>query len=126
MKRLLTFIVTIIYFCISSGFVMNVHYCMGKISKVNVEIVPSKTCCCSTKETKSCCKTESKFVKLADTHQATYADVSIISPYHIVPVSYAINNANVVSINSELVRNSHSPPLLSPQPIYILNCVFRI
>lgn len=126
MKRLLTLIVTIIYFCISSGFVMSVHYCMGKVNKINVEIVPSKSCICGKKEMKGCCKTESKFVKLTDIHQATNADVSIIKTFHIVPVSYTNNNANVISINTKLVSTNHSPPIISPQPIYILNCVFRI
>ncbi len=126
MKRLLTLFVTIIYFCISSGFVMNVHYCMGKINNINVEIVPSENCICGKKEMKGCCKTESKFFKLADTHQATYADVSVINPFHIVPVSYTINNATVISINTKLASTNHSPPIISPQLIYILNCVFRI
>jgi hypothetical protein len=126
MKRTLVAILSIIYFCISSGFVMSAHYCMGKINKVNVEIIPSENCICGKKATKGCCKTESTFVKLADIHQATYADVSIASPFHIVPLAYTNYNATVASINIILARNNHSPPTISPQPIYILNCVFRI
>ena len=126
MKRLLTLFVTIIYFCISSGFVMSVHYCMGKISKVNVEIVPSKYCICGKKETKGCCKTESKFIKLSDDYQATYADVSIVAPFHIVPNFYTITNSIVVNSNVKLAFNTYSQPIVSPQPIYILNCDFRI
>ena len=126
MKRTLAAILSIIYFCISSGFVMSVHYCMGKVSKVNIEIVSSNKCGCGTKETKGCCKTESKFVKLADTHQATYADVSVVNPFHIIPAFYTTSNSTVVSINTKLAFNNYSPPIISPQPIYILNCVFRI
>ena len=126
MKRTLVAILSIIYFCISSGFVVSVRYCMGNISKVNIEIVPSKTCCCSTKETKSCCKIESKFIKLSDNHQATYADFSVVSPFHIIPAFYTISNTTVASINTKLAFNNHSPPIISSQPIYVLNCVFRI
>lgn len=126
MKRLLTFTTAIIYFCISSGFIMNVHYCMGKVSKVNIEIIPSKYCACGKKETKSCCKTESKFYKITDNHQATYADVSIISPYHILPTFYTYKPTIVTSNNTAITYNTHAPPILKSQPIYILNCVFRI
>ncbi|MBC7721948.1 MAG: hypothetical protein H7068_07975 [Pedobacter sp.] len=126
MKRLLTLIIAIIYFCISSGFVMSVHYCMGKVSKATIEIASSKSCVCGKKEMKGCCKTESKFIKLSDNYQATYADVSIVSPFYIVPNFYTISNTIVVNSNIKLAFNNHSPPIVSPQPIYILNCVFRI
>ena len=126
MKRLLTFLIAIIYFCISSGFIVSVHYCMGKVSKATIEIASSKSCACGNKEMKGCCKTESKFIKLSDNHQATYADVSIISPFHIVPNFYIITKTIVASSNTKLAFNNHSPPIVSPQPVYILNCVFRI
>lgn len=126
MKRLLTSIIAIIYFCISSGFIMNVHYCMGKVSKVNIEITPSKMCACGKKETKGCCKTESKFYKITDNHQATYADVSVISPFHIVPTFYSYSHPVVTSTSTAVTYNTHAPPILRSQPIYILNCVFRI
>jgi hypothetical protein len=126
MKRLLTFIIAIAYFCISSGFVMNVHYCMGKVSKVNIEITPSKMCGCGKKQTKGCCKTESKLYKITDNHQASYADVAVISPYHILPNFYNYTyNAVAVSTTKD-TYSSHAPPILRSQPIYILNCVFRI
>ncbi len=126
MKRILVAILSIIYFCISSGFVMSIHYCMGKVSKVNIEITPSKICACGTKETKGCCKTESKFVKLSDTHQATYADISVVNPFHIIPAFYTVGNSTAVGINTKLTFKNNSPPIISPQLIYILNCVFRI
>ena len=126
MKRTLVAILAIIYFCVSSGFVVSSRYCMCKVSKVNVEIVPSKTCCCSTKQTKSCCKTESKFIKLSDNHQAAYADVSIVKPFQIITTFYTISNTSIASTKTILAFNSRSPPIISPQPIYILNCIFRI
>ena len=126
MKRILVAILSITYFCISSGFVMSVHYCMGKVSSTTIEIASSKSCICGKKEMKGCCKTESKFIKLSDNHQATYADVSITSLLHIIPVVYTISNTTVASINTKLAFDNHSPPIISPQPIYILNCVFRI
>jgi hypothetical protein len=99
---------------------------MGKVSKVNIEITPSNMCGCGKKETKGCCKTESKLYKLTDNHQASQADVCIISPYHIIPNSY-IDTYHTVAVNTTKVTYStHAPPKLSSQPIYILNCVFLI
>ena len=62
MKKFLAFIVAIIYLTVSTGFIVNVHYCMGKVSSVKLE-KPAKQCCCKKKH-KNCCKTEQKIVKL--------------------------------------------------------------
>lgn len=62
MKKLVAFIVAIIYLTVSTGFIVNVHYCMGKVSSIKLE-KPAKQCCCKKKH-KNCCKTEQKIVKL--------------------------------------------------------------
>ncbi len=126
MKRLLTFIIAIIYFCISSGFIMNVHYCMGKLSNVNIEIIPSTLCGCGKKETKGCCKTESKFYKITDNYEATYANFNITIPTHTLPTFYSHTHTVVTSTIATNIYNTHAPPIFRPQLIYILNCVFRI
>ena len=126
MKKFLVTILAVIYLTVSSGFAMTIHYCMGKVSKPTIEIASSKSCACGKKEMKGCCKTESKFIKLSDDYQATYADVSIVAPLHIVPNFYTITNSIVVNSNVKLAFNTYSQPIVSPQPIYILNCDFRI
>ncbi|MBS4043901.1 MAG: hypothetical protein KGZ59_08820 [Chitinophagaceae bacterium] len=64
MKKALAFILSIIYFTISTGFIVNVHYCMGKIDSVNIE-QSSKKCCCKKKH-KKCCNTQKQLVKVSD------------------------------------------------------------
>ncbi len=62
MKKFIALIVAIIYLTVSTGFIVNVHYCMGKVSSIKLEQT-AKKCCCK-KTCKKCCKTEQKIVKL--------------------------------------------------------------
>lgn len=63
MKKIFAFFLVVIYFIVSTGFVVNVHYCMGKLSSIKIE-QPAKKCCCK-KPHKNCCKTEQQLVKLS-------------------------------------------------------------
>ena len=130
MKRLLTSIIALIYFTVSSGMVMSVHYCMGKISDIQVNQVPEERCICgmSKKETssKGCCKTEFTMVKLADTHKASSASYDIQTPVVLVSRSLSQLEAPLYYTNTKVYSDIHGPPLLSEQDTYLLNCVFRI
>lgn len=130
MKRLLTSILALIYFTISSGLVMSVHYCMGKISNVQVNQVADEHCICgmSKKETSSrgCCKTEYKMVKLEDVHKASNAAYDIQTPVAIVSRQLSLLEIPVFHFSNKVYTDIHGPPLLSEQYTYLLNCVFRI
>ncbi len=99
---------------------------MGKVSKVKIEVAPKKMCACGKKETKGCCKTESKFVKLNDNHQATYADFHVAVPFHTIPSIYSYTKTTFTSQINATPFNNHSPPIAATPHIYLLNCVFRI
>jgi len=130
MKRILISIIALIYFTVSSGMVMSVHYCMGKISDVQVNQVPEDRCICgmSKKETssKGCCKTEFQMVKLADNHKASYASYDIQTPIAIVARSLSFLDAPILLSQENVYVDIHGPPLISEQDTYLLNCVFRI
>lgn len=130
MKRLLISLIALIYFTVSSGMVMSVHYCMGKISDVQVNQVPEERCICgmSKKETssKGCCKTEFKMVKLDDIHKASSASYDIQIPVALVPRSLSLLEVSSSYSNDKVYIDIHGPPLLSEQDTYLLNCVFRI
>lgn len=130
MKRLLTSIVALIYFTISSGLVMSVHYCMGEISNVQVNQAAEENCICgmSKKETssKGCCRTEFKMVKLEDTHKASYASYDVQAPVSILPRDLSFFEAPALHCSNKVYADIHGPPLLSEQDTYLLNCVFRV
>jgi len=126
MKRFTVAILALIYFTVSTGMVVNIHYCMGKVSSVNVDVLVKNLCACGKKETKGCCKTEHKLIKLEDNHKASFTDVVFQSPVQIIEHPYNLINAPLISVNDKMVPDNHSPPLLSKQDTYLLNCVFRI
>lgn len=130
MKRVLISLIAILYFIISSGLVMNIHYCMGKVSSVQLNKLASKGCKCSKteKETapKSCCKTELKVVKLQDSHNASSADYVFQVPVAPISVYTSYIQLPLLNADSKVYADINAPPLLSEQNTYLLNCVFRI
>jgi hypothetical protein len=127
MKRFTVAILAIIYFTISTGMVINVHYCMGKVKSVNIDVLAKNLCGCGKKQTnKGCCKTEHKLVKLEDNHKASVVDVVFSSPVCLVEQEYCLINTPLVNSNQQNGYNNHSPPDLSKQDTYLRNCVFRI
>lgn len=130
MKRVLVSTIALIYFTVSSGMVMSVHYCMGEVSNIQVNQVPEERCICgmSKKETssKGCCKTEFTMVKLADTHKASSASYDIQTPVALVSRSLSQLEAPLYNTGIKIYTDIHGPPLLSEQDTYLLNCVFRI
>jgi len=130
MKKVLTSLIAVVYFVISSGLVMSIHYCMGKISSVDLNHNSTETCVCgmSLKETssKGCCKTEIKMVKLEDNHKATYAFYDFQLPVILVSNPISLFNLTNLDASAKVYTDIHGPPLLSRQDTYLRNCVFRI
>ncbi len=130
MKRILTSIIALVYFVISSGLVMSIHYCMGKISSVDLSHNSAETCVCgmSLKETssKGCCKTELKMVKLEDNHKAAYAFYDVQTPVILLPKSISLFEQIDEVTSAKVYADINGPPLLSEQDTYLFNCVFRI
>lgn len=130
MKRILTSIIAIVYFVISSGLVMSIHYCMGKVSSVALSHNTSETCGCgmSLKETsgKDCCKTEIKMVKLEDNHKAAYAYYDFQAPVTLRSSAINIFDLTDLSATAKSYTSIHGPPLRSEQDTYLINCAFRI
>jgi hypothetical protein len=127
MKRLLVCILAFLYFAMSSGFVLNVHYCKGKIKSVDVALVASQLCECK-KKTKTCCKTQQTVVKLSDKHQAAEKSAHCPVPKEvaIVPTVAAYTYAQAVVSTKHTVACSYVAPLLSHTPLYVQYGVFRI
>ena len=131
MKKISVIIVTFLYFAISSGMIVNLHYCMNSFSSADFNPVTSKKACdiCGMDKEKShgCCHDEVKLVKLQDdqnkTSQVSY-DITSFQSIAVIPSRFiAASFYNADEIND---RPDHSPPLLTRQDIQIKNCVFRI
>lgn len=129
MKRILVAILLLVYFTVSTGFVVNLHYCMDKMASVELGSKESEDCgkCGMPKKEKDgCCRDEVKVVKLyQDQVSAHFADFrfSAVATL-VVPSEFLISPFRNTSLFTS--HKAHAPPLISKQDAYLVNCVFRI
>ena len=132
MKKLIVIILAIAYLGTSSGAVISMHYCMGKLANWTFGNDETKTCgkCGMEKANEKdsgCCKDEHKFVK-GNTDQKTAEEgfqfIQLTSV--ALPVSYI--EIPLPYFSSVTVQNpfSHAPPRSGGVAVYIRNCVFLI
>lgn len=129
MKRALASILLLIYFCVSTGFVVSMHYCMNQLDTVTVGAADMEKCgkCgMHTEDSDGCCREEVKVVKLQQDQQVAKLLMPSLSLAPIeLPLSLhlALPFQNFVQAQ---VLHQPDPPLRSSQPVYLSNCVFRI
>ncbi|MBB1285625.1 hypothetical protein HRH25_14660 [Flavisolibacter sp. BT320] len=128
MKKLLATILLLVYFVVSTGFVVSVHYCMDKLNGIEWGEADSDQCgkCGMTiTDSDGCCKDEVKVVKLkVDQTIAKLVKINFQTPaISHFPVSILLSPPVTERINDEPV--AHGPPL-SKQDTYLQNRVFRI
>jgi hypothetical protein len=110
MKKFLALILAIIYITVSTGFIVNVHYCMGKVSSIKLEQT-AKKCCCK-KQHKNCCKTEQKLVKLNNNSKlidAWVAEKSSFSTTDIITYNNPTKVVNAIVASKDLTYNIPPP-----------------
>lgn len=126
MKKITIAILAILYFTMTSGIVLNIHYCRGKISSVKVDVLAKDLCACKKKTNKGCCKTDNKLVKLEDIHKAAATQFLVEVPSVILTSTYFFSKTFFESTIQNLAYNSNAPPPLLLEDKCVLNCVFRI
>ena len=129
MKKIATSILLVIYFVVSSGFVVNLHYCMDEYYSWELGDDENESCDqCGIKTTQSsgCCRDEVKLVKIQqDLFQTKSTIYSFALPFLIAyyPLNLLLSSPVRILPNE---YPQHIPPLLSKQDTYLANCVFRI
>ena len=126
MKKTVAFILAFMYLGLTSGLAVNIHYCMGKISEVQLDNYQEKSCKCDKKASMPCCNHQYELVKVNDAHQQAVADISIKTPEIDLHTFDNLMALLTLPQTQREVNVAHAPPLLSPPDIYIQNCVFRI
>jgi hypothetical protein len=126
MKKLIVPFIAILYFTVSSGVVVNLHYCMGKLSSIKIDVLAKNLCGCKTKKSGGCCKTTHKLLKIEDSHKFSVNDYSFHTPV-IVPMVHSIASQDFLqSIETKKITYPNAPPEFHRQDIYLHNCVFLI
>jgi hypothetical protein len=127
MKKIIAGILSIIYFTVTTGFAINIHYCMGHVSSIDYSYSNSKNCGqCGMENKKGCCHSEFKIVKLSDEQQVSKANISI-SQFPI-EINSAVINLLQQKQGSEKITTTdyHSPPDKRLTDVYLHDRVFRI
>ena len=129
MKKAFSLILLMVYFVVSTGFTVNLHYCMDRMASVELGSKESEDCdkCgMPIKDKDGCCRDEIMVVKLyQDQVSAHFIDFQLSAVATLViPSEFLITSfRNTSSFTS---HKAHAPPLISKQDAYLVNCVFRI
>lgn len=129
MKKLFVILLLMMYGAASFGATVHFHYCCGKLKKVDFTPLKEASCksggkahmmgsqrCCDDKQVELKIKSEQDASKI---FQASF-HVDAIQPVHC---NYFILSPLQ---NKSLVPEVFAPPPIASNPLFILNCVFRI
>jgi hypothetical protein len=131
MKNAAISILMICYLAVSTGVVVNFHYCMNKLASAELFAKESKKCgkCgMNIHKSKGCCRDEVKLLKMDDDQKNTAAlSFQLHAPDALYNLpSEFISIPFINSLDGQRHYQNHSPPLLSGQDSYLQNRVFRI
>jgi hypothetical protein len=127
MKKVLAAILLMVYFTVSTGFVVCAHFCMNRFTSVELGSGNDKKCtqCGMHKKENGCCRDEVKVIKLEPTYTASQmisADFSLVAPLQVQILHPTIP---IVSCATFDRKPDHGPPFTGSE-ICILHRVFRI
>ncbi|SEW51748.1 HYC_CC_PP family protein [Chitinophaga arvensicola] len=132
MKKIFALILGILYMGASTGATFHMHYCMDKLTEVQLWHEDSKKCDqCTAGHSdscrKKCCKDQHKTVKLEKDQHATENLISFMQQATaVIPVSWATFSPGYVVSLVEAFPVSHAPPRSSKVAPHILHCSFLI
>lgn len=130
MSRLLVTIVLMCYLAVSSGVVVNLHYCMNRLAFTELfgsEPKKCGKCGMDIHESDGCCRDEVQFLKMEDDQKnnpTLHFELPVIEQMVVKPSEFIIASFYSLAGNRHFLN--HSPPLLSSQDCYLQNNVFRI
>lgn len=130
MKRLITLFIALIYLVMSTGFVVNSHYCMGKLSSIELGKPEITKCICGMRinyaKKSKCCHSKTDVVKLADAHKLA---PSIVTANYLFVAEIPFFYLGSASFNTFYTVSNYLkklPPNLHEQDTYKRIGVFRI
>ncbi|HUQ65106.1 MAG TPA: hypothetical protein VM101_03075 [Flavitalea sp.] len=127
MKKVLIFLLAAIYITLTSGVVVNIHYCMGKIAGVTYGHEAEHKCDnCGMQKKNRCCDTQHKLVKADSDHiyaKFVTAAFSLTTP---LPAGFPAFK-NFLSSSAKHFNSQYlSPPDSRGNKLSVHNSIFRI
>lgn len=125
MKKGLVILLLLVYGFSVSGMAINLHYCCGKLKSVDLSAT-AKNCggdhkmgskrCCENKQISNKEKSDQEHLLLLAKQIKLVPDA--VQPFSVVTIGR--------SIQPQLSPVAFAPPPLSPTPLFVLHCVYRI
>ena len=124
MKKIFSVILSILYFSLSSGAMVNFHYCGGELASIQINS-GDKSCCCGTTEiSSSCCQDENVILDIdVDEKPITSQNLLTESLFFISYFNSFSERLFDIEIEEDTFINYKIPPPKLEQ-IYKLNCSF--
>jgi predicted nucleic acid binding AN1-type Zn finger protein len=129
MKKIFTFILGAFYLLLTSGVIINHHYCMNRLNATEFFAAKNDTCnkCgMQTSDANKCCHDEITMIRLHDDHVASYHSFQLKQILPVVTFTPGVLFASLTNANQESSFIDTSPPIIKGQDTYLQNCVFRI
>lgn len=127
MKKGLIFLLAIIYITLTSGVVVNIHYCMGRVAGVTYGAEAEHRCDkCGMESKKGCCGTEHKLVKADSDHIYAKSISAPLTFAALIPKVFPDINSAITYSGDHYNTQYHSPPDLRLNNLTVYNSVFRI
>lgn len=129
MKKILVVILLITYAFASSGASVDLHYCMGKLIGWDFDYSSKndcRNCEMKTKPDKGCCDNKQINSKIDKEQQAACNTISLSSDLVAILAVYSITNDALFKSSAIANPSIHGPPLITPAPLYLFHCNFRI
>ena len=126
MKKVLAVILLLVYFTVSTGFVITLHYCMDRLASAGIGEKNKDTCdYCGMEKDGKCCRDDVKIVKLQSTHLLSPVAQPPFSTPAAIPLTTGFLLSPFHNFEQVVYTVIHGPPL-NGQHTYLENCVFRI
>ncbi len=130
-KKVLISFIAVFYLAVTSGVIVNIHYCMGRISSVSfghdADHEKQTSNICSMENTESnCCRVDVKKVKLNDLHEASTCLFDLASVSTQAPVQFTLLYEAEQGVSAAPSVEYISPPPKVLNKVYLDVNVFRI
>ncbi|HXI00026.1 MAG TPA: hypothetical protein VNI52_07135 [Sphingobacteriaceae bacterium] len=126
MKKIAVILLLSIYSISVMGIAVNKFYCCGKFSSVSL-LENSKFNSLEKNSKPGCCKTTKTSFKVKDSHVTSSGKSLDVTEFALLPNLFSCSDLlQPVVQNKVTAFDSQAPPGSSANPIYILNCTYRI
>jgi len=130
MKKVVAFILSLVYLVTSNGTIIDSHYCMGKFIGADISVSKNNSGKCSNcgmakENRKGCCNDKHTTIKLCN--DQIFIANNVIANNTVVELNnqYPSTEIFLNPANQYISFTAHSPPIKSPS-LFLLKCVFRI